>query len=297
MCEGALDSESEQAVNVALDHLFDNSDITVILIAHRLSSIAQADRVVLLDGGAVVEDGSYDDLISRRGGKFRRMVDSQMAKIGEPAHIGEETHQTLKPAMVTARSSNSKYSIRMRGGPAAVGHQRRLAHTQAISQPFSRQLSQPFFSAHATPFTAGVVTVYDAAQFEATPFPDLDLPTPKAPDAAINAYHPLAPLTINRLIGAYSALSKRNLSILMTLTATTGLALSPLPTSMALLASLTVGTYLTSAAANTFNQSSTPCYASREPVPRHHVWCDLHSCRRLHPLLWMQRHHCRSWHR
>jgi ABC-type multidrug transport system fused ATPase/permease subunit len=47
----ALDSESEHAVNAALDDLFDNSNITVILIAHRLSSIAQADRVVLLVEG------------------------------------------------------------------------------------------------------------------------------------------------------------------------------------------------------------------------------------------------------
>lgn len=77
----------------------------MILIAHRLSSIAQAGRVVLLDGGAVVEDGSYEDLvstksstamiydayhrlfqISRPGGRFRKMVEGQLAKasIGAP---------------------------------------------------------------------------------------------------------------------------------------------------------------------------------------------------------------------
>lgn len=58
------DRKSDWQVNAALDTLFSKSDITVILIAHRLSSIAQAGRVVLLDGGAVVEDGSYDDLVS-----------------------------------------------------------------------------------------------------------------------------------------------------------------------------------------------------------------------------------------
>lgn len=61
-------------------------------------------------------------------------------------------------------------------------------------------------------------------------------------------------MTLKRLLGVYAQLSKRNLSILMTLTATTGLALSPLPLSIPLLVSLTVGTFLTSAAANTFNQ-------------------------------------------
>ncbi|EIW70549.1 hypothetical protein TREMEDRAFT_43245, partial [Tremella mesenterica DSM 1558] len=81
----ALDAESERTVNLALQKLFTKSDITVILVAHRLSSIASADRVVLLEGGKVVEDGSYVSLITRRGGKFRKMVEGQMAKVGEIA--------------------------------------------------------------------------------------------------------------------------------------------------------------------------------------------------------------------
>lgn len=86
-------------VNAALNDLFANSDITVILIAHRLSSIASANRVVLLEDGQVVEDGTYDDLISRRDGKFRKMVDGQLAKIqvGEveegPEPVSEEEGQ------------------------------------------------------------------------------------------------------------------------------------------------------------------------------------------------------------
>ena len=240
-----MDSESEQDVNIALDHLFVNSDITVILIAHRLSSIAQADRVVLLDHGTVVEDGSYDELISRHGGKFRKMVVSQMGKIGEPAHIGEEHQQTPAQVMVTA-SSRGNATISARVNPALVGQQRRMAHVQSIPRPF--------FSAHSTPDRARTVIVYEAARVEAPPFVALNLPTPIAPTAALDMYRPLAPLTFRRLISVYSALSKRNLSILMTLTATTGLALSTLPTSISLLTSLTIGTYLTSAAANTFNQ-------------------------------------------
>lgn len=95
----ALDSESERAVNAALNDLFANSDITVILIAHRLSSIASANRVVLLEDGKVVEDGTYEDLISRRDGKFRKMVQGQLAKIQvgeveeEPEPVPEEEEQ------------------------------------------------------------------------------------------------------------------------------------------------------------------------------------------------------------
>ena len=40
---------------------------TRIVIAHRLSTIKQCDRIVVIDGGRIVEDGTYDDLISAQG--------------------------------------------------------------------------------------------------------------------------------------------------------------------------------------------------------------------------------------
>ena len=254
----ALDSESERAVNAALDNLFDTSDMTVILIAHRLSSIAQADRVVLLDGGAVVEDGTYDELISRRDGKFRKMVESQMAKIGEPASVGEEKEETNEqssenaPALASSTvktSANAAPAQIQASSPFTSGGQRRMAHTQAIGRS---TVPRDFFTSNPRP--ARVNTVYAAAKAQAPPFPNLDIPTPGPPAAPLDSYRPHPPMTLKRLIGMYAQLSKRNLSILMTLTATTGLALSPLPTDIPLLLSLTLGTYLTSAAANTFNQ-------------------------------------------
>ncbi|KAK4688096.1 ATP-binding cassette, subfamily B (MDR/TAP), member 10, partial [Tremellales sp. Uapishka_1] len=238
----ALDSESEAAVNAALDNLFAQSDITVILIAHRLSSIAQADRVILLEGGAVAEDGSYDELISRRGGRFRKMVEGQMAKIGEPAEIVEEEAQP-----VAAQATSSAKAGLATASPFASGGQRRSNHTQSISRPY--------FSAHPTPYVSRVTTIYRASSPPTAPsFPELDLPAPSPPAAPLSAYKPHPPFNLRRLITVYSQLSKRNLSILMVLTATTGLALSPLPLSIPLLLNLTIGTFLTSAAANTFNQ-------------------------------------------
>lgn len=259
----ALDSESEHAVNAALDDLFDNSDITVILIAHRLSSIAQADRVVLLDGGQVVEDGKYDDLISRQHGRFRKMVESQMAKIGEPViedhdrHPGQEEQEEKK--------QEEGISVNARRVEAAGATQKRCFHTSSRRQPsrtlgsqrranHTSAISRPFFTAHPTPYLPKISTVYDAASTPASAFPDLNLPAPTPPAAPLESYRSMAPFTLKRLIGVYSQLSKRNLSILMTLTATTGLALSPLPLSIPLLVNLTIGTFLTSAAANTFNQ-------------------------------------------
>ena len=45
----------------------DNMKCTRIVIAHRLSTIRQCDRILVLEGGKIIEDGSYEDLIARNG--------------------------------------------------------------------------------------------------------------------------------------------------------------------------------------------------------------------------------------
>ena len=60
-----LDTISEQAVRSALDALM--ADRTTIVVAHRLSTIQGADRIVVLDAGRVVEAGTHAELIARRG--------------------------------------------------------------------------------------------------------------------------------------------------------------------------------------------------------------------------------------
>ena len=61
----ALDSEVEAAIQGQLDGLMDGR--TVIAIAHRLSTIARMDRLVVLDGGRIVETGSHAALLARNG--------------------------------------------------------------------------------------------------------------------------------------------------------------------------------------------------------------------------------------
>jgi subfamily B ATP-binding cassette protein MsbA len=61
----ALDTESEAIVQRALERLM--ADRTVIVIAHRLSTIQNADRIAVLDAGRLVELGSHDELLRRRG--------------------------------------------------------------------------------------------------------------------------------------------------------------------------------------------------------------------------------------
>ena len=70
----ALDSEVEAAIQESLEALMQGK--TVIAIAHRLSTIARMDRLVVLDGGRIVESGSHASLIAQ-GGLYARLWSHQ----------------------------------------------------------------------------------------------------------------------------------------------------------------------------------------------------------------------------
>jgi ABC transporter fused permease/ATP-binding protein len=72
----ALDAESEHLVKEALERLMQGR--TTIVIAHRLSTVMNADRVVVLDRGRVVEEGRHAELMAR-GGLYKRLVERQFA--------------------------------------------------------------------------------------------------------------------------------------------------------------------------------------------------------------------------
>lgn len=69
-----LDTESERLVQTALQRLMEHR--TVIVIAHRLSTVRRADKIVVLDRGRIAESGKHDDLLAQ-GGIYRRLYELQ----------------------------------------------------------------------------------------------------------------------------------------------------------------------------------------------------------------------------
>lgn len=71
----ALDSESEHAIQTALESIMVNK--TVIAIAHRLSTLRQMDRIVVMEAGRIIEDGTHDNLIHKENGRYSALWQMQ----------------------------------------------------------------------------------------------------------------------------------------------------------------------------------------------------------------------------
>ena len=70
----ALDTESEKLVQDALDHLLTtNNQMTTVVIAHRLQTVRNADNIIVLNQGCVLEQGTHSDLMER-GAAYHKMV-------------------------------------------------------------------------------------------------------------------------------------------------------------------------------------------------------------------------------
>jgi ATP-binding cassette, subfamily B (MDR/TAP), member 1 len=100
----ALDSESEAAVQQALDGVMSQRNATTIVIAHRLSTIKGADVIAVVKDGQIVETGSHSELLARNG-VYASLVEAQQVK----SHQEEDTESKSE--------SGSQHASRHDGAP------------------------------------------------------------------------------------------------------------------------------------------------------------------------------------
>lgn len=80
----ALDATSERRVNDAIEKILRSHQTTCLFVAHRLSTIARAQRIVVLEDGRIVESGTFQELVGRENSRFRTLMAAQMnAAAGE----------------------------------------------------------------------------------------------------------------------------------------------------------------------------------------------------------------------
>src|SRR6185436_5667643 len=76
----ALDAESERLVQIALEHLMEGR--TTLVIAHRLATIRDADRILVLEKGRLIDEGTHNQLVAK-GGRYAELARLQF-RLDEP---------------------------------------------------------------------------------------------------------------------------------------------------------------------------------------------------------------------
>ncbi|MBO5754539.1 MAG: ABC transporter ATP-binding protein, partial [Clostridia bacterium] len=85
----ALDNVSERLIQAAMEDLMKSH--TVVMVAHRLSTIKGVDRILVFDKGEIVEEGNYETLAAKESGPFRTLLDAAEGK-GEYENVSLSTH-------------------------------------------------------------------------------------------------------------------------------------------------------------------------------------------------------------
>ncbi|EZG61984.1 putative multidrug resistance protein-like transporter family ATP-binding cassette domain protein [Gregarina niphandrodes] len=128
----ALDNQSEKIVQEALDKLLESKRRTTILIAHRLTTIRNANKIIVIDnvqgkGSVVIEQGCHDELMKIPNGVYKQLVEAQTVK-GADEPKQEEVKLDMGPnAMRKLSKAHSKNSM-ARDGSIAGGQQREVEH-------------------------------------------------------------------------------------------------------------------------------------------------------------------------
>jgi ATP-binding cassette subfamily B protein len=75
----SLDSKTESMIQDSLSFFIEDSNKTVIAIAHRLSTLKNMDRIIILDEGNIVEQGSHEELLKKENSLYKKLWEYQQA--------------------------------------------------------------------------------------------------------------------------------------------------------------------------------------------------------------------------
>ncbi|XP_043718627.1 putative ABC transporter B family member 8 [Telopea speciosissima] len=134
----ALDSESETIVQNALDQA--SMGRTTLVVAHKLSTVRNADQIAVVSGGCIIEMGSHNDLINRKNGHY-----AKLAKLQRQFSSEDQSSESRMPSSVT-RSSTGRLSYRSSPASfaspmAALENENQIKSVYSPSPPsFSRLL-------------------------------------------------------------------------------------------------------------------------------------------------------------
>jgi ABC-type transport system involved in cytochrome bd biosynthesis fused ATPase/permease subunit len=99
----SLDAESESLVQAAIDRLINIRQCTVILVAHRLSTVINAHQICVISGGNIAEHGTHEQLL-KLDGIYAKLVAKQLAR--QHNTINADEHPDIINS--TARTSNNQ---------------------------------------------------------------------------------------------------------------------------------------------------------------------------------------------
>ena len=115
----ALDAESESAVQLAIDNLIRLTRCTVLLVAHRLSTVMNADQICVIDSGSISERGTHEQLLEQQG-LYYALVKRQLARKanlieeeeaeteGEEAAPGAQSHDNIDKLIDQAKREKQR---------------------------------------------------------------------------------------------------------------------------------------------------------------------------------------------